>query len=50
MTVTFEGMDDEEEDSVDDSSPHESFEDVSQQVRGANLVFAHMMQSLESYD
>ena len=29
--------------------PHESFEYIAQQVGGASLVFAHLMQSLEAY-
>lgn len=29
--------------------PHESFEHIAQQVGGANFVFAHLMESLETY-
>ena len=29
--------------------PHESFEYIAQQVGGASLVFAHLMERLESY-
>ena len=44
-----EDSDDEEEEGfVDDRSPHESFGNNSQQVRGANLVFMHVMPSFES--